>query len=61
MALVTGCVGWGVKLLAQISSSISDLNSKITGIIEKMNWHEKALNSYENRIRGLEMKLFDSR
>lgn len=58
LSLLTGAVTFSARNLAQISRNISDLNARLSAIVEKVGWHEKSLESHDARIRGVEIELY---
>lgn len=64
MEIAIGLIGFfGVHIMAGIKRSIDEtrksvdaLNVKVAHIIEKTAWHEKTIDSHDNRLRNLEGK-----
>ncbi len=54
MAVLTGGVAFSTKFLGKISKSVSDLNTQIAVILERMNWHQREIESHGSRISKLE-------
>lgn len=53
-AMLGGVGIWAITVLQQMKTSIDHLNENVAKLIEKGNWHEKTLDSHEERLLRLE-------
>lgn len=54
MAILASAVTWCVRILQDISKSISQLNTQVGTILEKTHWHEKEIDRHDKRLGRLE-------
>lgn len=64
LAMLTGAIGFAVKLLGdfaknfkKLGESVTELNQKISVVVEKMAWHEQWLMSHDGDIKEIRNKL----
>jgi hypothetical protein len=55
-AMMIAIGGYGASKIEAATSSINDLNSKMSVIIEKIAYQSKYVEDHESRIRNLERK-----
>lgn len=55
-AILGGIVFYGVHVLSEMKKSIDTLNSKVSQMIERTEWHTKEIDRLEFRISRIEEK-----
>lgn len=55
-AILAGGVTWSSFFLSKISQRIGELNTRMGTIVEKISWHEKEIETHDQRISKLESK-----
>jgi hypothetical protein len=54
MAIIGGGVAWSASFLSKISSSITQLNTRLATVLERTAWLGKEVENLDNRIVHLE-------
>lgn len=56
LGIIGGSLSWCVGFLSKISKSVSELNTKLAVVLERVDFHSKALDTQDKRISHLEKK-----
>lgn len=56
LSIIGGGVAFGAKFLGDLSRNVASLNEKLTGLIERVGWHEKEIRRLSENTERLENK-----
>ena len=56
MALMLGVAGFGVSQIQSVNTSIGELNTKMSVMIERVAFQTQSIHDHEERLRRLEKK-----